>query len=340
MRENIAFVTGATGLLGSNLVALLLEEGYRVRALVRSVEKGRRQLADKRVELVQGDMQDVAGFKQQLAGVDVLFHTAAYFREVFGPGEHETLLEKINVQATIELFEATAQRGIRNIIYVSALGVLRSPEHGEPFDESSPYNETTKNPYFKSKIVAERAIEQWLKTPVAQEQKVRVVQILPGGMWGPKDAAPTSFGQFVIDYLKRSMPIALPGSVPFVDARDVAMAMVRAVEVGKSGERFIIGGRSVKVTEVVRVLEKISGVPAPRVRLSFPVATVIAGVAETVAKFTHQPPALTHDVVEILREDFGASSARAEREFGIDFRPIEETLRDMVEWYRSNGYVS
>jgi len=267
-------------------------------------------------------------------------HTAAYFREVFGPGEHETLLEKINVQATIELFEAAAQKGIQNIVYVSALGVLRRPEHGEPFDESSPYNETTNNPYFKSKIVAERAIEQWLKTPIAQEQKVRVVQVLPGGMWGPGDAAPTSFGQFVIDYLKRSMPIVLPGSVPFVDARDMALAMRRAVEIGKSGERFIIGGRSVKVAEVVRVLEKVSGMSAPRIHLSFLVATVIAGVAETVAKFTHQPPALTHDVVEILREDFGASSARAERERGIDFRPIEETLRDMVEWYRSNGYVS
>lgn len=340
MNGKIAFVTGSTGLLGSNLIALLLQAGYQVRALVRSVEKGRQQLGEEQVEFVQGDMQDVVGFAQHLVGVDVLFHAAAYFRESFGVGDHQELLEKINVHATIELFEAAAQRGIHNIVYVSALGVLQAPKDEGPFDESAPSNETTNNLYYKSKVVAERAIEQWLQMPLAKEQGIRVVQILPGGMWGPRDAAPTGFGQFVIDYLKGGMPFVLPGSIPFVDARDVAQAMLQAVEQGRNGERFIVGGISMKVSEIIKVLEQVSGVPAPRIRLSFPVATAIARVAETVARFTNQPPALTQNVVAVLRENFAASSAKAEQELGICFRPTEETLRDTAAWYRANGYVS
>ncbi|WP_220196728.1 NAD(P)H-binding protein [Ktedonospora formicarum] len=133
-----AFVTGATGLLGSNLIMQLLDEGYAVRALVRSIEKGKRQFPDPRVELIVGDMLNVSAFAASLEGVDILFHAAAYFRESFGSGDHEAQLERINVCGTIELLDAAYGKGITNVVYVSALSVLQRPSDGSPFDEHSP----------------------------------------------------------------------------------------------------------------------------------------------------------------------------------------------------------
>lgn len=339
MNSKIAFVTGASGQLGSNLVAQLLAGGYQIRALVRSLEKGRRQLPQPGVELVAGDMSDVTVFAAQLQGVDVLFHTAAYFRESFVSGSDQSQMNRINVDGTIALFEAAVQAGVRTIIYTSALGVLRRPDGDRPFDETAPANDRSTNAYFLSKLAAEQAIAAWLSTPAVMAQGVRLVQILPGGMWGPGDAAPTGFGQVVIDYLEGKLPVVLPGGVPFVDARDVAQAMVRAAEVGRPNARYIVSQRMVSIAEIMATLEQVSGVRGPRVRLSFPVATAMALGAELAARVTGQPAALTRVAVDALRGDFAASSAKAQRELGVRFRPVEETLRDAVAWFRSNGYV-
>ena len=339
MKTNIAFVTGASGQLGSNLVFQLLAEGYQIRALVRSLEKGRRQLPYEDVQLVAGDLTDVAAFAAQLQDVDVLFHTAAYFRESFASGSDQDQMTRINVDGTIALFDAAVQAGVRTIIYTSALGVLRRPDGDRPFDETAPANDRSTNAYFLSKVAAEQAIAAWLSTPEITAQEVRLVQILPGGMWGPGDAAPPGFGQVVIDYLEGKLPVVLPGGVPFVDARDVAQALVRAAEVGKPNARYIVSQRMVSIAEIMETLERVSGVHGPRVRLSFPVVTVLALGAELAARVTGQPAALTRVSVDALRGDFAASSAKAQRELGVRFRPVEETLRDAVAWFRSHGYV-
>ncbi len=122
MKTKIAFVTGASGQLGSNLVSQLLAEGYQIRALVRSLEKGRRQLPYEDVQLVAGDMTDIAAFAAQLQGVDVLFHTAAYFRESFASGSDQDQMTHINVDGTVTLFDAAIQAGVQTIIYTSAVG--------------------------------------------------------------------------------------------------------------------------------------------------------------------------------------------------------------------------
>lgn len=338
MSTRTAFVTGATGQLGSNLIAQLVAEGYRVRALVRSVAKARRHLPGD-VALVPGDMTDVDAFAAQLQGADALFHTAAYFRESFVSGADQARMSRINVEGTLQLFEHALQAGVATIVYASALGVLRRPDGGAPFDERAPANDQSTNAYFRSKIAAERAIAGWLATPMVRAQRLRLVQILPGGMWGPGDAAPTGFGQVVIDFLERKLPVVLPGGVPFVDSRDVAAAMLRAAAVERAEGRYIVSQRMVSIAEIMQTLERVSGVPAPRVNVSFPVATAMAFGAEGAARLTGRPAALTRVAVDALRSDFAASSARAERELDVRFRPVDETLRDAVAWFRAHGYV-
>ena len=215
-----AFVTGSTGLLGNNLVRALLAQGHEVKALARSQRKAEQLLGDTAAQIVVGDMDDVAAFADELEGCDVLFHGAAFFREYYQPGDHWATLKRINVDAVIEIFEAAEARGVRRAIFVSSSGTVGVGPNGTPGDETAPPPAiAADNLYFRSKVLADEAVAAWLPG-----RKLEVVTILPGWMYGPYDAAPTSSGQLVLDFLHRKLPAIIPGAGSVVDARDVAQA--------------------------------------------------------------------------------------------------------------------
>jgi dihydroflavonol-4-reductase len=327
-----AFVTGSTGLLGSNLVHLLVEQGWQVRALVRSISKGRAVLgALTGVELIEGDMEDIDAFAPHLRDCDVLFHTAAYFREYGQPGEHWPKLEAINVTGTIKLLDSAEQYGIKKVIYTSSSGVIGERKDGLASDETTPPSDfaLSDNLYFKSKVVAEERISGWLKTHV-----LAVVLILPGWMFGPRDAAPTGAGQIVQQFLARALPTRFEGTSSIVDARDVAQGMINAVERGQSGERYIIAGKPATLDEVFATLAKVSGVPAPAMRIPYRAALVYAWFAETTASLQGKEALATVNGIRTLNMRHQISSAKAMRELGVTFRPLEQTLADEVRWFR------
>ncbi|WP_218081141.1 SDR family oxidoreductase [Anthocerotibacter panamensis] len=329
------FVTGSTGLLGSNLIRLLTQQGHQVVALSRSSLKARRAFEDLDVQVVTGDIADIQGFAAQLAGCDVLFHTAAYFRESFQPGDHWQMLENINIKGTIQLLEAAAAHQVKKVIYVSSAGVIGMKPSGAPGDESTPPGiQAERNLYFKSKVLAEEAVFSFLR-----RSSLPVVLVLPGWMFGPGDAAPTSSGQLVLDYLNRNIPGILDGGAGIVDARDTAQAMLSAVERGRSGERYIVGGNFYTLAEILTLLHKVTSVPAPTLPIPRPMALAIAWGSELYSKLTGQPILISRDAVEGLQSKVWADSTKARHELGAQFRPLEETLRDEVAWYRSHGFI-
>jgi dihydroflavonol-4-reductase len=187
-------VTGGTGLLGNDLVRDLVGAGHDVTVLVRSPEKAERVLGDLDVEFVVGDLTDVAGFETALAGTEVLFH-AAYFREYYTPGDHWDRLRAVNVDGTVRLLEAAARHGVSRVVYVSSSGVIGTSADGGPSDESDLLDPAeTDNRYFRSKVLAEHAIDGFLET-----HDLPVVRVLPGWLFGPWDAAPISAGHLVLD---------------------------------------------------------------------------------------------------------------------------------------------
>jgi dihydroflavonol-4-reductase len=327
-----AFVTGSTGLLGNNLVRLLVQQGHQVSALVRSPEKAARLFADLNVQLVVGDMQDVAGFGPALAGHDVLFHTAAYFREYYQPGDHWQTLEAINIHGTVALLAEAERHGVKKVIYTSSNGVIGTRSSGEPSDERDPPDSMqVENLYFRSKVLAEQAVDTFLK-----HSQLPVILILPGWMFGPGDAAPTSSGQLVLDFLNRRLPGIVPGAGDPVDVRDVAQAMINAIERGRSGERYIVAGNEVvSFGRLMALLEQLSGVPAPRLRIPYAVALVYAWISEMYGRLTGKPVLATLSAVRTLRHARLTSSEKARRELGATFRPLIETLRDEVAWFRA-----
>ncbi len=331
-----AFVTGSTGLLGSNLTELLLTQGYEVLALARDLNKARRVLGEhSNLKLIQGNMQDIPAFAHHLQGCDVLFHGAAYFRESFGLGDHWNKLKAINIDATILLLEAAETAGITKAIYVSSSGAVGLTEDGAPSNEFTPPSALNyENLYFKSKVMGEEAIANFLKT-----HDLPVTLILPGAMFGPGDAAPTEAGQFVVDFLNGKVPFVMSGGFSVVDPRDVAEAMVSAVQLGQSGERYLVAGRYHSVEEIIRLLGRFGNRPVPRIKLPGFAMHLLARLFLIIGRLAGKKPDLTVNAVKIMLSEQAFDSSKAVEALKVSFRPLSESLKDMVVWYEQNGYV-
>ncbi|AGC42219.1 NAD dependent epimerase/dehydratase family protein [Myxococcus stipitatus DSM 14675] len=328
-----AFVTGSTGLLGSNVVRALVAGGHTVRALARSASKARQVLGGlEGVEVVEGDMLEVKGFAAALDGCDVVIHTAAYFREYYAPGDHWPKLYAINVKATVELAEEAHRRGVKRFVDISSSGTVGTKPDGSPGDEHTPPAPVASaNLYFKSKVESERELNEF-----SARTGLGVVYILPGWMFGPWDAGPTAAGQFVLDFLAGKMPALLDGGSALVDARDVARATVVAAEQGRAGERYVVGGEFVDLATLSQTLEQVSGVKGPRRTLPHGLALALAVVGQTWARLTGSATSLTVEGVQVMHAKLSVDSTKARRELGASFRPLEETLRDTVAWLREH----
>jgi dihydroflavonol-4-reductase len=326
------FVTGSTGLLGNNLARLLVAKGYDVIGLVRSEEKGRRLLGDIPVTLVNGDMRDIGGFAPALERCEAVFHTAAYFREYYQPGDHARALEEINVKGTLDLMTEADRRGVRRFINTSSGGTIGTKPDGSPGDEHTPSSPAQMaNLYFRSKVEGDAKIRAWRPA-----RGMEVIDILPGWMWGPGDAAPTAAGRTALDFIGRRIPGVVDGGTCVVDARDVAAAMVAALEKGRGGESYIVGGTYHSLADVLASLARVSGVPAPSRQLPYAVVLAFAWVMETIGRLTGREVLLTREAVRTMHHHHRISSAKAELELGVRFRPFDETAGDVLAWYREH----
>ena len=331
-----ALVTGSTGMLGHNLVRALLEQGWEVRALVRSKSKAQKLFGNLTLEIIEGDMENVSGFSHALEGIDTVFHTAAYFREYYSAGDHWATLKRINIGATLELIAAAEQRGVKTFIQVSSSGSISIPVDHSSTDETTPIAINTQNLYFKSKVEGDIAIAKWLK---ASPRAIKLVSILPGWMMAPRDAAPTAAGKMILDFVGRKIPGVINAGNCTVDARDVASAMIAAVEKGRNGEKYIVAGRMVKFGELFSTLERVSGVKAPTRVMPNWAVLILARLDTFISGLQKKTPTLPYDGITLLLAQHLLSSAKAERELGVHFRPIEETLHDTLAWYVENGYI-
>jgi dihydroflavonol-4-reductase len=324
------FVTGATGLLGNNLVRALCARGHDVVGLVRSDAKARRLLAGTGATWVVGDVREPERFADALAGVDVVFHTAAYFREYYQPGDHASALDDVNVRGTLALMALADDRGVRKFVHTSSSGTIGAKPDGTPGDEdSAPPALAAENLYFRSKVEGEAKIRAF-----APRRGLEIIEILPGWMWGPGDEAPTASGQLAKDFLRGKLPAIPPGGANVVDARDVADAMVVAAERARHGAKYLVAGPPMSIADVIAGLERVSTIRGPRLRLPYRLAVVFAWLNEVWSRVSGRPALLTRMGLRTMNMGAWVSSARAERELDARFRPFEETARDVLGWYQ------
>lgn len=333
----LAFVTGATGLLGSNLVRALLTQGFRVRALVRSPEKARQQFDGLTIEIVTGDMLNVEAFAPALAGVDVVFHTAAYFRDSYTGGSHWPKLHAANVLGTRALLEQSHAAGVRRFVHASSIAVLRGTR-GQVVDETMLRDERDADDYYRSKILSDREVLAFLD----RHADFWAAMVLPGWMHGPGDMGPTSAGQTILDVARGKLPGVPPGSVCLVDARDVAEAMIMAHRRGRRGERYLAAGRHFTMTELMPLIGEALGVEVPSRRLPLAMLYTVAALSEIKARLTGRSVLFSWTTARALsreneRSRFSATKSKAE--LGVIFRPVMETLHDEIAWFRKNGWL-
>lgn len=333
-----AFVTGATGLLGSNLVRALVARGIGVRALARSRAKAEKQLSELTgVEIIEGDMTNVGSFAKALAQVDVVFHTAAHFRAAYQGGDHRERLHRVNVSGTRDLLHAAWDAGVRRFVHTSSIAVLNGPP-GVLIDETMRRTPDEADDYYRSKIQSEHEVDKFL----ARRADMWACFVLPGWMHGPGDSGPTSAGQTVLDFVQRKLPGVPPGTFSIVDARDVAAALIAAAEHGRRGERYLAAGRHCDMAGLFAELERASGVPSPRRRIPLFALRLLGLMEESVARIARRPALLSLATVRLMARENDRSRfdhQKSFRELGLSFRPLADTLRDEIAWYRAQGWL-
>ena len=328
-----AFVTGATGFLGSHVARVLAEQGAELRLLVRPTSD-LRNIEDLTADRVVGDLRDATSIEKAVSGCDVVFHVAADYRLwVRDPDE----MYRSNVEGTRSLLEAARKQGIRRIVYTSSVATMgfTSNHTSTVADEESPVSLADMIGHYKrSKFMAEQVAVD------AARSGVDVVVVNPTTPIGERDIKPTPTGRIVVDFLKRKFPAYVETGLNLVDATECARGHVQALEKGRSGERYILGGENLTLKQILDRLAAITGLPSPTVKLPYIFALAAGVVDEMVTgRLLGREPRATIDAVRMGRKMMFVSSAKAERELGWRTVPVDGALRRSVEWFRANGYA-
>jgi dihydroflavonol-4-reductase len=326
-----AFVTGATGFLGSHVARVLAEQGAALRLLVRP-SSDLRNLQGLNAETASGDLRDPESLERAMAGCDTVFHVAADYRLWVRDPEQ---MYQSNVEGTRAILAAARKNGVRSVVCTSSVATVGFTANGHPADEDSPVSLADMIGHYKrSKFMAEQlALE-------AGRSGMRVVVVNPTTPVGEQDVKPTPTGRIVVDFMKRKFPAYVETGLNLVDATECARGHVAALEKGKSGERYILGGQNLTLKQILDQLASITGLPSPKVKLPYIFAFAAGVVDETITgRILNREPRATIDTVRMGRKKMFASSSKAERELGWKIVPVDGALRRAVEWFRANGYA-
>lgn len=324
-------VTGASGFVGSAVARLLVERGFPVRALVRRTSP-RFHLEGLGLEYAEGDLRQPETVRPAMAGVRYLFHVAADYR-LWAPDPNEIV--RNNVDSTRIVMEEALRAGIERIVYTSSVATLAVRTDGTSIDETFPLDEGKAiGAYKRSKVAAERLVERMIA-----EESLPAVIVNPSTPIGPRDVKPTPTGRIIVEAARGRMPAFVDTGLNLVHVDDVAAGHLAALERGKIGERYILGGHNVHLSEMLAVIAGLIGRRPPRLRMPRSAIVPLAITAETIARFTGREPLVTRDALRMSKYRMFFTSAKAERDLGMTARPFTDALADAIAWFRAAGYI-
>lgn len=341
-----SLVTGGAGFLGRHLVRGLLDRGDRVRVLdVREPPR-----PEEGVRFLRGSVTDGEVVARAVGGVDRVFHLAArtdlWARD---PGEYE----RVNRVGARTVFRAAADAGVERVIHTSTEAVLREFRGGaagsggdaqgggdgggtgpSPDLRHVPDPREMPGPYCRSKALGEREARE------AHRRGLPVVVVNPTVPVGPGDPGDTPPGRMLLDFLNGEVPAFTEGWLDLVDVRDLARGEIAAAERGAPGRRYVLGGHRVRISRLLALLEELTGLSMPRVRIPYPVALGAGYLSELVADHvTRRRPRATVAGVRLTRARPRHDPESSRRDLGLSVRPLRETLRDTVRWLRDRGLL-
>jgi dihydroflavonol-4-reductase len=327
----LAFLTGATGFVGSHVARALVAQGADLRLLVRS-GSDLRNIQELQAERVVGDLRDAASLKKAVAGCEVVFHVAADYRLWVRDPEQ---MYRSNVDGTKAILEAARENKVRRVVYTSSVATMGFQSNGHLANEDSPVSLANMiGPYKRSKFMAEEIAIQ------AGRSGMDVVVVNPTTPVGERDLKPTPTGRIVVDFLKKKFPAYVDTGLNLVDVAECARGHIAALEKGKTGQRYILGGENLTLKQILDKLAAITGLPSPKIRVPYAVA-LATGVVDQVftGYIRRREPRATIDAVRMGRKKMFVSSGKAERDLGWRTLPVDGGLRRAVEWFQANGYA-
>ena len=320
-------VTGGTGLVGNNVIRMLVDQGRRVRTLVRG-RSGDRELASVDAERAGGDVTDPEAVRRAVAGARVVIHSAAM---VHVGWQRLAEMRRVNVEGTRLVAEAARREGAR-LVHVSSVNALGLTGDTTPADEEIPFGNTIECPY----VVTKREAEQVVLDEVARG--LDAVILNPVFMLGPWDWKPSS-GRMLLEVAAGRGLLAPPGSQHFGDARDIAAGIVAAMVKGSPGRRYILGGHHLRFFDAWTLFAEVAGCRPPRGEAPLRVVRFAGRVGDLIAGCVGREGPLNSAAASMSLLCQHYSSDRAIAELGYSIRPLAESVEAAWQWFVDNGYA-
>ena len=330
MSSPLTFLTGATGFVGAAVARLLIEKGHKLRVLSRP-NNDRRNLQGLDVEIVEGDLGKPETYSSALKGCTNLFHVAADYR-IWVPDA--AAMHHINIDGTRALMLAALDAGIEKIIYTSSVATLGLHKDGSPSNENSPVTfDDMVGTYKQSKYLAEQEVHRLIA-----HHKLPAIIVNPSTPIGPRDIKPTPTGRIIVDGARGKIPAYVDTGLNIAHVEDVAMGHWLAFERGKIGERYILGGENLALSDILAMIADIVGRPAPTIKLPRAAIYPIAFGMEIAARLTGWEPMVTIDALRMSKKKMYFSTAKAEGDLGYSSRPARQAIADAIAWFKAQGY--
>ncbi len=322
-------VTGAAGFLGSHVTRQLVARGEEVRVLLRA-SSSNRAISDLPLEYVTGDLRDTASLERAMKDVQRVFHVAADYR--LWAKRSQDIYDS-NVGGTKNLLAAAKAVGVTQLIYTSTVATIAVDRPELPNEITDSKLGEMIGHYKRSKWMAE---QEALK---AAKEGLPVIVAMPTTPVGPWDWKPTPTGKIILDFLNGKMPGYVETGLNFVAVEECAAGHLLVAERGKVGERYLLGAENLTLKEMLDTLAKITGLPAPGMKIPHGVALGVAYVESTLSRLVGREPQIPVEGVRIAQHRMFVDCSRAQKELGFQPGPVTAALERAVRWYQVNGYV-
>jgi dihydroflavonol-4-reductase len=329
--EDLAVVTGGAGFIGSHLVELLTRSGRRVRV----VEKPGALVShlDCAVEVVRADIRDPSTLGPAMQGARWVYHLAAN-PNLWAPDPAE--FDRVNFRGTVHVIDSALAAGVERVLHTSTESILTKAGSAAVIDENVEIRpEDTVGPYCRSKLLA----EQYAFEMAGRGHPVVVAN--PTMPVGPGDRGLSPPTRLILDFCRGNLPIAMDCTLNLVDVRDAALGLELVMQRGAMGRRYLLGASNITLMGLVRRLSRLTGVPAPRWEVPYPVGLAVAVMSEFWANHVSgQMPRATVTGIRLARRLMHFDPARSLSEIGLVPRSLDQSLHDAVDWLRHSGHLA
>lgn len=319
-------LTGAAGHLGSCLLPLLISQGHSVRVLVRE-----QHIEDPPVENIQGNLHNRDALNLLMQDCDALIHSAAV---ISVNGDPVGIVHQTNVEGTRLVMEAASASGVKRVVHISSIHAYEQLPCNMPLDESRPFVSEKAFAYDRSKKAGQEIALSW------NEKGMEVLVMNPTSIIGPNDNKPSKMGRVIIDLHNGKLPFVFRGGFDFCDGRDVSNAIVNALTMGRPGENYLLAGKWFSFSDLAGMISSASGKKIRPVNLPVMIGKVGLPFVHLAAMISGSEPRYTNEALAAIAEgNRFISSEKAKKELAYAARPLEETIRDTLAWFKQKGYL-